>query len=662
MKSYFRVRSKIKAQRMCFLLVVAFFAIGGCTTTHVWEPKDMNSRVGRRVEVELQPDSVFCLAQQCKFDLHYFFGKEYEGPDPYTKTDSTPARDGNKKWVLFIPGGPGEIVDRGNPDLDEPRRLYYGANVVYFDVRGMGFSTILESNYYDRFLRSKYVVEDIETLRKHLLRECSAWEAPLEAECKEGVTPWDAIYAHSWGTIVAQKYAAKYPDKVTKLILSAPVSRAFDDTEPARRKMIVDNLIDILQGHRTASCWSSYDLVARESSPLPPPELVDDFCFFGPEQLSRIEDVFFTLLNNIERDYGSINLVHSFYDRFRDDEKSGFLQRYPYPEEFFRAIQSLVELGAGPQPRLRLGDVGETKAGKIGAALYLSYYLLLPREALKDTTHELYPGDPKDTISGPNCERAIRTEVISKRIKDDTWIFFKGRIQGEEWLTLRRNLCNRVVTAWKSLAPNLVYNRHNRSARARTVFSVNDGLARWIFQIMKGRVENGCLRVKDIQDVADGDPRLNSSIRNSKVIREEAKKLVGSITDKICAWDPGLIINGKKEYGHEVDTLILKGGADPVIAGGQAEYLFEQGLTPEKRALIEFPGVGHMMNYQIQPLLELEDDENKYIQKINQFWRDIVTSFVNSASMRDFTQNEKAKEAIRMLGACLRLENNICMK
>ena len=34
----------------------------------------------------------------------------------------------------------------------------------------------------------------------------------------------------------------------------------------------------------------------------------------------------------------------------------------------------------------------------------------------------------------------------------------------------------------------------------------------------------------------------------------------------------------------------------PITAGGQAEYLFEKGLTEDKRALIEFPGVGHAMN------------------------------------------------------------------
>ena len=57
-----------------------------------------------------------------------------------------------KPWILFISGGPGEIVDRETPIfkfLDQHKI----ANVVYFDVRGTGFSMIPESNDYDQFLR-----------------------------------------------------------------------------------------------------------------------------------------------------------------------------------------------------------------------------------------------------------------------------------------------------------------------------------------------------------------------------------------------------------------------------------------------------------------------------------------------------------------------------
>ena len=46
------------------------------------------------------------------------------------------------------------------------------------------------------------------------------------------------------------------------------------------------------------------------------------------------------------------------------------------------------------------------------------------------------------------------------------------------------------------------------------------------------------------------------------------------------------------QFSHSRPTLILKGEADPVSAGGQAEYILSNALTGPK-ALIEFPGLGH---------------------------------------------------------------------
>src|SRR5262245_8570349 len=106
-----------------------FLVLYGCTTHH-WEPKDMNSRVGSFVEVDLNPDSAICgFVEQCKFDLHYFFGRDYDNSNP------------NRKNVLYISGGPGDIVDRANARLDF---MHIGANFIYFDVRGTGFSVIPE--------------------------------------------------------------------------------------------------------------------------------------------------------------------------------------------------------------------------------------------------------------------------------------------------------------------------------------------------------------------------------------------------------------------------------------------------------------------------------------------------------------------------------------
>jgi pimeloyl-ACP methyl ester carboxylesterase len=606
---------------------------------HEWQPTDMNSRMGNKIEADLNPHSWFCgFVTQCEFDLHYFFGNNYDGPRADRKSNSGRKTDPKRKWILFIPGGPGEIVDRQDHYLDFLSRFH---NVVYFDVRGTGFSVIPGQNNYDQFLRSEYVVEDIEALRKTLVNGCSAWERSRVIDCEPGVKAWDAIYAHSWGTIVAQKYAARYRDKVKKLILSAPVSRGHRNTAQARRKMIVDNLLDIFERHRTTKCYwgPEDDAVINMLLPVVPGtnwSPVENFCFLGDEQKNLIRDSFFTLLNGIEGEYGSVKLVGAFYSQFISDRESEFWQKYPYPEAFFEAIKQLEDFGAGEKPGLRLDR--ETKKNKIGSAMYLAYYLSLPREALTDESHALYPGS-RD--SEPNCKESAD--------------FFR-RLQDTEHDRLKKNFCNRIIEAWVVL--NERPPTFNQSPRARAVFGVYDGLARWIFEIMKKERrlnEKGCFSGSDIQDVAAGDPRLHIGLLKSAVVREQARKLGARATDEICPWDPGKVESGQRIYHHDVDTLILKGGADATIAGEQAEYLFENGLECSKRALLEFPGAGHLMTLQVKLPREKKDDEIP--REVKNAFRNLVHSFVTTDTLLDFVQDEKAKLAIGTLGASIHTDD-----
>lgn len=110
------------------------------------------------------------------------------------------------RTVLFMSGGPGEINRPGSGNFGD----LAGYRIVYFHLRGAGFSQLPSSNYYDRFLRTRYAVEDIEKIRQDLLDD----------------KPWAAIVAHSYGTVLAQQYAHKYKtERVRKLVLSAPLSR-----------------------------------------------------------------------------------------------------------------------------------------------------------------------------------------------------------------------------------------------------------------------------------------------------------------------------------------------------------------------------------------------------------------------------------------------------
>src|SRR5215813_565620 len=94
----------------------------------------------------------------CEFSLYYSFIKPSNPNNPAPKN------------VLFIPGGPGTIVELKDLDPDKqgkgPRNALElleddGQNVAYLHVRGSGLSLIPQPNKFDKFLRADYVVEDI---------------------------------------------------------------------------------------------------------------------------------------------------------------------------------------------------------------------------------------------------------------------------------------------------------------------------------------------------------------------------------------------------------------------------------------------------------------------------------------------------------------------
>ncbi|MGH7828199.1 MAG: alpha/beta fold hydrolase, partial [Candidatus Binatia bacterium] len=191
-----------------------------------WRLRDMNPQL---IEVDLDSNTRDCGEERCTFGLHYFTSEGFD------------LRVRGRKTILFIPGGPGQIVDRKARPLSFLEKEY---NVVYFDVRGTGHSLVERSNRYDKYLRAEYVIKDIERIREALK-----------------IKTWDAIYAHSWGTIVAQQYARMSEDLsnaermgnpergagnlVEKLILSAPVARRRKVTENDRNAMILSNIKEI---------------------------------------------------------------------------------------------------------------------------------------------------------------------------------------------------------------------------------------------------------------------------------------------------------------------------------------------------------------------------------------------------------------------------------
>jgi pimeloyl-ACP methyl ester carboxylesterase len=124
------------------------------------------------------------------FSLYYFV-KDFTRGDKSLKD----------RTILFVAGGPGQIVSVDAKNFVDMA----GYRIVYFHLRGTGFSQLPADRAFDRFLQTSYAVEDIEQIRQDL-----------------NIDKWYGIIGHSYGCVLAQQYARKYSAQVNKLILSAP--------------------------------------------------------------------------------------------------------------------------------------------------------------------------------------------------------------------------------------------------------------------------------------------------------------------------------------------------------------------------------------------------------------------------------------------------------
>ena len=169
-----------------------------------------------------------------------------------------------------------------------------------------------------------------------------------------------------------------------------------------------------------------------------------------------------------------------------------------------------------------------------------------------------------------------------------------------------------------------------------------DGIERWVFDILKDKRKKNekCdegLRGEDIQEFVQGTGERR------RILREEAGRIGIVSGESICPWDPG-------EFKHGVQTLILKGGADAIIAKRQAEDLFQDSLqNPHcQGVLIEFPGRGHDMSTSLRWREELIGDVTPWAIA----YRDLVDEFIKpSQSAAEFRKNDNVIKALTTLKA-----------
>ena len=148
-------------------------------------------------------------------------------------------------------------------------------------------------------------------------------------------------------------------------------------------------------------------------------------------------------------------------------------------------------------------------------------------------------------------------------------------------------------------------------------------------------VEQGCFTGLDLKNFANA---RSSSTDKKKHVREIAKKIGIVPKERVCGWSPG----GKN--AHSVPTLILKGTADAIVAGCQAEDWYNDGLKGE-RVLLEFPGVGHDMSIGNQRIGSAPLDQT-------QSFADVIEQFIVMAQTQQQSQFvSKVKPKLEFLKA-----------
>lgn len=498
-----------------------------------WTREEMGERGeldGTPLKLRLLPDGQEFPAEfrckerpsSCQFELSYFVTETF---------------DSSKKTrlnLLFIPGGPGAIVDSGHRSV-ALRVLEKKHNVVYFHPRGAAQSAIDKDISYDRFLRADYVVDDIEKLRQAVLKE----------------KPWDAIYAHSWGTVIAQRYAAKYGKpadghpRVLSLMLSGPVDRHLA-THGARTKMTLENLRLAFAYYRSrgaAACQcQSTSFLRPLITDFSDPQIStfggrvgasDDFCFLTPQAIDKIAKQLEEMIPDIDANYGSVDFVVDHFKTLGNNIE--FQKKYgKFPKEFFAAVRYMQMSGAPDKDSLVfMADSRD----RINAALLAAYHLAAEK------TDRCSAKEPLFSLAGADCEFCERLKAAKTEQLD------------------------RSAGGWES-------------RRANYVYGVYDGVSRWLPVLME---EDGCFTGGDIEKFA------NASSPAKRFGREQAKRIGIVAQEKICPWNPAA-------YSHEVPTLLLKGSRDAIVAGCQAEQFFTNGLKNNRRVLLEFRGMGHDMS------------------------------------------------------------------
>jgi pimeloyl-ACP methyl ester carboxylesterase len=241
------------------------------------------------------------------------------------------------KTVLFCAGGPGQFIGPTSVHSYTDFLTANGYNVVHYHPRGAGFSQIPAQNRYDRFLKTSYLVRDIEAIRKHFLGPSAKW---------------DAVIGYSFGTVIAQYYAAEYKSNLERLILIGPQSRhLFNDLRwPPRGPSKLEDISGPF-GQITSEILDIYRTTLEKIFQR------EDFSALSPTEKNSFVDIAFGpngVYKRAEETFGSLPFVLDSYCELKANNDLA-TNNLNYSQKFFKALWELRNVGWSPQSPTQSG-------------------------------------------------------------------------------------------------------------------------------------------------------------------------------------------------------------------------------------------------------------------------------------------------------------------
>ena len=179
--------------------------------------------------------------------------------------------------VVVLHGGPGFTMSYLAADLEPLAARHV---LLFYDQRGTGRSTLVTDS---TALDAQRFADDLETLRRQFKLQRLT------------------LLGHSWGAAVAALYAARYPERVGRLLIVGPIparrvqlARAFGDLN-ARRDSATQRRMEELRAARlakpgdAAACRAYYDVwfLPAYSDAAAARRSRGDFCAGTPEALTN---------------------------------------------------------------------------------------------------------------------------------------------------------------------------------------------------------------------------------------------------------------------------------------------------------------------------------------------------------------------------------------